>query len=389
MSDCTGFGVLPMLSKRRFFRLSLIVSVFTFRDAETTIFEKGSRCNGIRGEGKRALVTGITGMIGSHIAETLVEHGYDVYGFVRPRSPMRNLANILSNITLVSGELTDPWRTLKVIQKLRPDRIFHFAAQAFNGLSYDDPEYTLDTNLKTTLNLLEAVRQAELTHSTRILIAGSSTVYGASTEEANGSISEDAPMKPVSPYGVSKAATELLAMQYARTHGLYVVIPRIFIHLAPRGVEALALHEFSRQIAMIERGLQEPVIQHGDISTLRDITDVRDSAPVFMCLPEVALSGTVVNVGSSQTYSIKQLLDLAVEKSTMNNVIKFALDSTRLRLYDEKIVVADIIRLQNLTGWSPQPDLPGLVDALLTYWRSEIDYRYPKIDVATERKSEL
>merc|ERR1719321_1473127 len=151
----------------------------------------------------------------------------------------------------------------------------------------------MSTNTRSTLNILEAVRQMGL--RTKILIAGSSTVYGASTEEWDGPIPETAPLKPVSPYGVSKATKELLAQQYSRTHGIYTVIPRIFIHLATRGVEALALHEFSRQIAMIEHGLQEPVIKHGDLTTKRDITDVTDSAPVMACLLEVAPSGTAVN----------------------------------------------------------------------------------------------
>eukprot|EP00929_Paragymnodinium_shiwhaense_P092996 TRINITY_DN53027_c0_g1_i1.p1 TRINITY_DN53027_c0_g1~~TRINITY_DN53027_c0_g1_i1.p1 ORF type:complete len:379 (-),score=42.86 TRINITY_DN53027_c0_g1_i1:46-1182(-) len=355
--------------------------------AEQTSFEEGSPCKSLNGRGKKALVTGITGMIGSHLAEALVDYGYEVYGFVRPRSAVRNIAPIIDKVKLVQGELTDPWRTLQTIQDIQPDRIFHFAAQAFNGMSYDDPDYTMDTNLKTTLNLLEAIRRAGLKSKCRIIIAGSSTVYGASTEEVNGPISEDAPMKPVSPYGVSKAATELLAMQYMRTHGIHVVVPRIFIHLAPRGVESLALHEFSRQIAMIERGLQPPVIKHGDISTLRDITDVKDSAPVFLCLSEAAPSGTVVNIGSNMTYSVKQLLEMAISKSTLQDKISLEVDPARLRPYDEKIVVADITKLKALTGWIPQPDMSSLVQDLVTYWRHEIDFRFPGASV--KGKTEL
>merc|ERR1712070_1187211 len=139
----------------------------------------------------------------------------------------------------------------------------------------------------------------------------------------DGPIPETAPMQPVSPYGVSKAATELLGLQYARTNGLHVIVPRFFIHLSARGVEALAMHDFARQIAMIEIGLQEPVIQHGDISTQRDITDIVDSAPVVICLGETAPSGTVVNIGSNMTYTIKNLLEHLVSASAAKDRITF------------------------------------------------------------------
>eukprot|EP00438_Fugacium_kawagutii_P007906 Skav203688 [mRNA] locus=scaffold259:158032:176789:+ [translate_table: standard] len=146
-----------------------------------------------RGHGKTALVTGITGMLGSHVAEALLERGYEVHGVVRPRSNVRNVAAFQSNVKMVTAELTDAWRVLRLVKKLKPDFIFHFAAQAFNS----------------TLHILEAVRELQL--SSRLVIAGSSTVYGASTEEWDGPVPEEASMKPVSPYGVSKAATEMSA----------------------------------------------------------------------------------------------------------------------------------------------------------------------------------
>jgi len=220
----------------------------------------------------------------------------------------------------------------------------------------------------------------------RILIAGSSTVYGASTEQWDGPIPESAPLQPVSPYGVSKVATETLALQYARTYGLQVIVPRFFIHLAPRGVEALALHEFARQIALIEAGLAEPVVRHGDISTHRDITDIVDSAPVVACLAEVAPSGTVVNLGSNMSYSMEDLLRQAVSLSKSSKKIQLQLDSSRLRAYDERVVLADITALKNITGWKPQPNIQHLIGLLLQYWRHEISFRHP-ID-ATSAPSE-
>mmetsp|Transcript_49334 Transcript_49334/g.139249 ORF Transcript_49334/g.139249 Transcript_49334/m.139249 type:complete len:374 (+) Transcript_49334:1-1122(+) len=358
------------------------------RTSAATYFEPWSPCHEHRGRGKRALVTGITGMLGSHIAEALLRRGYEVYGVIRARSNVRNIASFSANITVLTAELTDSWHTVEIIKDVNPHYIFHFAAQAFNSMSYSEPAYTLNTNVMSTLNILEAVRQLKQKEEVRILIAGSSTVYGSSTEEWDGPIPETAALQPVSPYGVSKAATELLAQQYGRTHGLHIVVPRFFIHLAPRGVEALALHQFAHQVALIERGLQEPVIRHGDISTQRDITDIVDSAPVVVCLAESAPRGTVVNVGSNVTYAIRDLLERALQMSSVRG-IRLQADQSRLRLYDERIVMADITKLKALTGWRPQPDIDSLIHLLLEYWRREIAFRYPSDPAPRARGSEL
>lgn len=357
-----------------------VFALLLAREAEATWFEPGSPCHERRGAGKRVLVTGITGMLGSHIAEALLEQEYEVYGWVRPRGNVRNIASFANRVKLVYGELTDPFRTMTVMRDLKPDYVFHFAAQAFNSLSFGDPDYTLNTNIRTTLNLLEAARHLELQNTTKFLVAGSSTVYGSTTDEWDGPIPERAPMQPVSPYGVSKAATELLVLQYTRTHGIHAVVPRFFIHLAPRGVEALALHEFARQIAMIEHGAQEPVIQHGDIATKRDITDIVDSAPVVVCVAATAPSGTVVNIGSNISYTIREILEGAVQRSSMASKIQLKLDTSRLRAYDERTVLADITFLKNLTGWIPQPNMGKLTSQLLNYWRREVKSRLDSKD---------
>jgi nucleoside-diphosphate-sugar epimerase len=177
-------------------------------------------------------------------------------------------------------------------------------------------------------------------------------------------------MAPVSPYGVSKASGELLLLQYWRSYGLHVVVGRFFIHLAPRGTSALALHEFARQVARAELELQEPVLLHGTISTLRDITDIRDSGPAVVCMTETAESGTVANVGSGRSFSMEQVLNMSLKHARV--AVTPQLDPARVRPYDEKAVLADMSKFSNLTGFAPVTPLEETARAIVEYWRGEI-----------------
>ena len=181
----------------------------------------------------RALVTGVSGMIGSYVVKQLIQEGkYEVHGLVRYRSDLSNLAGELNNIELVRGDILDGARVKQVVAEICPTVIFHFAAQAINGVSYDSAELTLDTNIKGTFNMLEAVRFAGLSNKTRFLLAGSSTEYGKTADTWEGAIPEEAPLAPVSPYGVSKVAADLLAQQYVHSHGMHVVTARFFIQVS-------------------------------------------------------------------------------------------------------------------------------------------------------------
>jgi GDP-mannose 4,6-dehydratase len=339
---------------------------------------------------KKVLVTGISGMIGSYVAKALCASGeYTVFGLVRWRSSLLNLAGILPEIILEYGDISDSVRMRELVMKIQPDYIFHFAAQAINGVSFGSPEVTLRTNVMGTLNLLEAVKEAigqgKLSARTRILLAGSSTEYGATADEMNGApIPETAPHNPVSPYGVSKVAMEKLGFQYFRAHGLQVVVARFFIQVSAGGTEHLALQEFCRQIAMIERGLQEPTLQHGNLNTMRDMTDIQDASPVVVTLAERGVAGQAYNVGSAIKYSIRDLLQTAVSQARVP--IALEEDASRKRQYDEAVLVADISKLQALTGWVPKPNMSAIVEQILQHWRREISMRYPEILEKKNRK---
>lgn len=316
-------------------------------------------------------------MIGSYLARELVKDPcITVYGLVRWRSNLHNLQGLLGRMALVYGDLADAFRIRDLVRQLLPDRIFHFGGQAINNVGFDSPQYTLQVNIMGTLNLLEAVREVEgLRAHTRILLAGSSTEYGKTGDDWDGApIPETAPLLPVSPYGVSKVSAEMLARQYFLAYGVQTVIARIFIHVAPGGTEHLAIQEFSRQVAMIEGGLQEPRLRHGNLECSRDMTDVRDSAPVFLALLERGVPGEAYNVGSNITYTTQQILDLILEQARVP--VTAEVDSSRFRRYDEKVLLADISKLVRLLGWVPKPNMRRTVVEVLDYWRREVSLRY-------------
>jgi GDP-4-dehydro-6-deoxy-D-mannose reductase len=227
-----------------------------------------------------------------------------------------------------------------------------------------------------TFNMLEAVRSAGLTKTVRFLLAGSSTEYGATADSWDGPIPEHAPLSPVSPYGVSKASAELLVRQYFHTYKMNVITARFFIQVAAGGTDSLAVHEFCRQIAMIERGLQKPIIRHGTLTTKRDMTDMRDSANVVVSLAETGLPGEAYNIGSGIAVAVKDVLDIAISFSKNKGIITKE-DVSRMRLYDEKILLSDNSKVRKLTGWVPNPDIKQTVLDILNFWRVNVNRRYP------------
>ncbi|EER03972.1 UDP-glucose 4-epimerase, putative [Perkinsus marinus ATCC 50983] len=240
--------------------------------------------------GCNCAVLGINGMIGSNIAKALVRLSYSedptrphytVFGLVRYRANLGNLAGVLEDVHLTYGDLSDAQRIRSIVQEVRPHLVFHFAAQGINGVSFQSESLTYQANVEGTSNVMQALR-------------GTSD----SVDYIGRPIPESAPMSPVSPYGVSKAATEMMCLQQYKAHGTHCVAVRLFIHVSPGGTEALALQEFCRQVAMIEGGKQEPVIRHGALKTRRDTTDVRDSAEQFIKVLESSAPGEVYNVGS-------------------------------------------------------------------------------------------
>lgn len=215
--------------------------------------------------------------------------------------------------------------------------------------------------------------------STRVLLAGSSTEYGKSADTLNGAaLPESAPLIPVSPYGVSKVATENLGRQFFLAHGVQVVIARFFIQVGVGGTDSLTIHEFCKQIALAELGIAPAVVRHGNLDGSRDMTDASDSAPVVVALAEHGVVGEAYNVGSGRTMTVLDLLHTAISLSRIR--IQAKVDESRFRAYDEKILLADISKIRALTGWVPSTNMTTTIKKILGYWRRKVAALYGDAD---------
>jgi len=221
----------------------------------------------------RVLITGITGFVGSHLAEYVLGLGHEVHGVERWRSKTDNIEHIRVRLVMHECDLRDASSVRQVVEAIHPHRIFHLAAQSFVPMSWSAPAETLTTNILSELHLFEAVRDAG--SDSEIQVAGSSEEYGL-VDDREIPVREETPLRPISPYGVSKVAQDLLAFQYFRSYKMKIVRTRGFNHTGPRRGDVFAESDFSKQIAMVEQGLQEPVLRVGNLEAARDFTDVRD-----------------------------------------------------------------------------------------------------------------
>jgi GDP-4-dehydro-6-deoxy-D-mannose reductase len=341
------------------------------------------------------LITGITGFAGSHLAEYLLERGdVEVYGMCRWRSRLDNLsglarrgqlnrrgldaiisdeeelraAAISQAVNLLQGDMADPYQMMTLIRTLKPERVFHLAAQSFVPTSWSAPAETFGVNTLGQIHLFEAVRAADI--DPMIHIAGSSEEYGlVYADEVP--MKESNPFRPLSPYAVSKVAQEMLAIQYHYSYGLRTVVTRGFNHTGPRHGPVLSCSSFARQIAEIEAGLSSPVLYVGDLTTKRDWVDVRDVVRGYWLALEKGMPGQVYNIGSGSTRTIQSMLDMLLALSPVD--IQVRQDPSRLRPSDVPILWADDSKFRAQTGWEPQIPFEQTMEDLLDYWRERVN----------------
>ncbi|MCX6563814.1 MAG: GDP-mannose 4,6-dehydratase [Candidatus Aminicenantes bacterium] len=317
----------------------------------------------------RVLITGITGFAGSHLADYLLaEHpGVRVFGLVRWRSRMDNIAQIRDKIELHEADLKDIISLKKALAEIKPDRIFHLAAQSFVPASWKLPVETFAINALGQINLFEAVLSLKL--DPRIQIAGSSEEYGhVNPDEVP--MKETNPLRPLSPYAVSKVAQDLLAYQYFMSYGIKTVRTRGFNHTGPRRGDVFVTSNFAKQIAEIEKGKKKPVIHVGNLEAKRDFTDVRDMVRAYWLAADKGEAGEVYNIGSGKTMAMKDMLDILLSLSKAK--VKVQVDPARLRPSDVPILYSDCRKFVSLTKWKPRIPLEKTFKDLLDYWRERV-----------------
>lgn len=324
----------------------------------------------------KALITGITGMVGSHMADFILEHtDWDIVGMCRWRSPLDNIQHLVprintqSRVQLRYGDLRDGTSIREVIREIRPAYVFHLAAQSFPKTSFTAPEDTLDTNVQGTFRVLEALR--EFSPDAKVHVCASSEVFGRVPKE-NLPINEECAFHPASPYAISKVGTDLAGRYYAEAYGMTVMTTRMFTHTGPRRGDVFAESTFAKQIALIEAGHQPPVVQVGNLDSLRTFADVRDAVRAYyLLLTHNPIPGEYYNIGGEYTCTIGQMLETLIDYSTSHN-ISVEQDEERLRPIDADLQVPDTSKFRNHTGWEPSIPFHDTMLDLLNYWRAKL-----------------
>ena len=324
------------------------------------------------------LITGITGMVGSHLTDFLLEYtDWNIHGMCRWRSPQDNVAHLLHRVNFKDkvffhyGDLRDYISLQNVIERAMPDYVFHLAAQSYPQTSFSSPLDTLDTNIQGTERLLEALRRCE-NIDPLIHVCSSSEVFGRVPLEKT-PITEDCTFHPASPYAISKVGTDLIGRFHAEAYGQKVMITRMFTHTGPRRGDVFVESSFAKQIAMIEAGQIDPVVKVGNLESLRTFSDVRDAVRAYYMLLTVnPVPGEYYNIGGVYSCKVGEMLDYLISISTTKG-IRIELDEGRLRPIDADLQVPDISKFCSHTGWKPEIPFEKTMQDLLNYWREQVN----------------
>lgn len=333
----------------------------------------------------KALITGITGMVGSHLADyLLLNTDWDVYGVCRWRSPLDNVEHLLSRVNRKDrvffhyADLNDEMSLLRVVCEVKPDYVFHLAAQSYPLTSFTAPVDTLNTNVLGTCRLLESIHfamQEDSAYHPVVHVCASSEVFGKIPwdKKPETGIHEDCPFHPASPYAISKVGTDLLGRYYAEAYGMTVLTTRMFTHTGPRRGDVFHESTFAKQIAMIEAGLIAPVVKVGNLDSLRTYADVRDAVRAYHMLVTVnPIAGEYYNIGGAYTCKVSDTLQTLISLSDKKADITIAVEAERLRPIDADLQVPDCRKFTAHTGWLPQIPFEQTMNDLLEYWRDKV-----------------
>jgi GDPmannose 4,6-dehydratase len=326
---------------------------------------------------KNVLITGITGMVGSHLADYLLKKtNWNIYGLCRWRSPLDNVEHLLplandknTKIKFINADLNDYSSLIKAVEVSKPNYIFHLAAQSYPLTSFVEANITLDTNIIGTYNLLNAVKQLKI--NPLIHVCSSSEVFGRVKKE-NLPIDENCSYHPASPYAISKVGTDLIGRYFYEAFKLKVLVTRMFTHTGPRRGDVFAESSFAKQIAMIESKKIQPIIKVGNLNSLRTFADVRDAVHAYyLLLTKNPKPGEVYNIGGTYSCTIREMLNFLVSLSEVKK-IKIIEDPTRLRPIDADLQIPNTKKFMNATGWRPKISFQKTMTDLLNYWRKRV-----------------
>ena len=312
----------------------------------------------------KILITGMTGMIGREVARLAASQGCETFGIARFSAASRMVA--LQDKNVFRCDVLDRGALERVVEKIKPDLVIHLAAQAYNGISWEMEDITHLTNYTGTLNVLQACRR--LVPEAKVVLACSSAAYGDVKPE-DIPLREAQPLRPLTPYGVTKAATEALGYQYCKNYGMAVFLPRLFIQVGTGHPPATAIQSFARQLALISRGGADRIVRVGNLATARDVVDVRDGARAVLLLAEKGAPGDPINVCSGTAHRISALLDMLVEISGQE--VEIVPDPELMRPGDEPLLLGDNTKLKAL-GWSPRYSIKETLTAVYEDWLSRV-----------------
>ncbi len=315
---------------------------------------------------KKALITGISGFAGSHLAQYLLNSGgFEISGTYLEDKSLENLEGA-DKIRLQKLNLLDETSTEKFVNQEKPDLLFHLAALTSPRNSFNNPKETFVNNISAQINILEAIKKNRL--ETRILIVSSAEVYGLVSAE-NLPIDEQTPFNPTNPYAVSKLAQDFLGLEYFLSDQLKIVRVRPFNHVGPRQSSNFVVSAFAKRIAEIEKG-KKKVMKVGNLKSRRDFTDVRDMVKAYVLAIEIGQAGEVYNIGSGKSFKISEILEMIINLSTVK--IKTEEDPELMAPSDNPELLCDGSKFEKLTGWLPEIPIEKTLQDTLDYWRSKV-----------------
>ncbi len=313
----------------------------------------------------RALITGIAGFVGAHLARALLAEGVEVWGTVHRRRLEDD--DLAGRVRLLAADLTDPAAATRLVDEARPTWVFHLAALSSVAGSWADPVETFRVNLTGQLNLLRALVAAD--QQPHVLIPGSAEEYGLVKPEEL-PVREENPLRPTNPYAVSKIAQDFLGYQFFLSHGLPVIRVRAFNQVGPGQSPEFVVSGFAKQVAAAEAGLGPPEVRVGNLEARRDFTDVRDMVRAYILAMRLCRPGDVYNVGSGAAVRVGDLLERLIALS--QKPLRVVVDPARFRPLDVPEIYADTRKFRAATGWEPRIPLEQSLAEVLEFWRAKL-----------------